>query len=386
MDADIGGRQVRDGLARGHGEEAEEERRAVGAGCAPQRSARRAGLHHARPHTPRVERSVVVKQLLVPPQRARLRGGVPRARDVGDGVRQLGAREKFEYAHQHVQRRARRARGTRLGSYGEIARVGSGAGASLPRGRRHGARRKHRLRGHRDSDCPVRRREVESWSLIAAHAVEIGPHFVGTVQRGPAPANAATRRWHERLVRYKAGTRHSVDSTQMRRVAGKGDARRGAQILAVAPILVSMLAFAWGRNAAKRSAQASTTGALRGLAAAAGEDAGALAVRPQHRFDEAALDAYLRRELPWIGDRPISIRQFTHGQSNPVRGRRAECACRAGGGLTLRIGSALLVLGCRRSASAWRRIGAPWCCGSSHQASSCAAPTAWTASTAPWRR
>lgn len=102
-----------------------------------------------------------------------------------------------------------------------------------------------------------------------------------------------------------------------------------------------MLAFArrTGCNSATIPARVRGVGTPRGVAAAAGEDVGAAAVRPQHRFDEAALDAYLRHELPWIGTQPISIRQFTHGQSNPVRGEQGGRACRRSASLTLRIGS-----------------------------------------------
>ena len=40
-------------------------------------------------------------------------------------------------------------------------------------------------------------------------------------------------------------------------------------------------------------------------------------VLPQHRFDEAALAAYLARALP-EAEAPLSVRQFQGGQSNPT--------------------------------------------------------------------
>jgi aminoglycoside phosphotransferase (APT) family kinase protein len=44
---------------------------------------------------------------------------------------------------------------------------------------------------------------------------------------------------------------------------------------------------------------------------------GTVPVKPQHRFDEAALAAYLRQAIPGFGG-PLSITQFEGGQSNPT--------------------------------------------------------------------
>ena len=44
---------------------------------------------------------------------------------------------------------------------------------------------------------------------------------------------------------------------------------------------------------------------------------GTIEVREAHRFDEAALDRYLRANLPGY-DGPLSVRQFSSGQSNPT--------------------------------------------------------------------